>query len=202
MEYLFASLRVSYDYLVGKSNNLMQYFNEDTDVKTTKVKRIYPKLPKLTQLSWFFGYPTYIKDKIYLGSAFNAATKSTLDALNIKYIINVTDKIENYFPNCYHYETYIIDDNDHQHIIPFLDKSYKKIKEFQEKNDGNILVHCVMGASRSASIVCYYLMREYNFNPKETYQAMKLKRECVNPSFTFYDDLMSEYKRIIKSIEK
>jgi protein-tyrosine phosphatase len=201
MEYLFAGLRVSYDYIVGKSNNLMQYFNEDADIKSTKVKRIFTKLPKLTQLSWFFGYPTYIKDKIYLGSAFNAATKSTLDTLNIKYIINVTDKIENYFPNCYHYETYIIDDNDQQHIIPFLDKSYKKIKEFQEKNDGNILVHCVMGASRSASIVCYYLMREYNFNPKEIYQAMKLKRECVNPSFTFYNDLVSEYKKINKSIK-
>jgi protein-tyrosine phosphatase len=199
MEYLFAGLRVSYDYLVGKSNNLMQYFNEDADIKTSKVKRIYTKLPKLTQLSWFFGYPTYIKDKIYLGSAFNAATKSTLDTLNIKYVINVTDKIENYFPNCYHYETYIIDDNDQQHIIPFLEQSYKKIKEFQEKNDGNILVHCVMGASRSASIVCYYLMREYNFNPKEIYHAMKLKRECVNPSYTFYNDLVSEYKRIIKS---
>ena len=96
MEYLFAGLRVSYDYLVGKSNDLLTYFNEDADVKSTKVKRIYTKLPKLTQLSWFFGYPTYIKDKIYLGSAFNAATKSTLETLNIKYVINVTDKIENY----------------------------------------------------------------------------------------------------------
>lgn len=198
MEYLFAGLRVSYDYIVGKSNNLMQYFDSDADIKSTKVKRIYTKLPMMTQLQWFFGYPSYIKDKIYLGSAFNAATKSTLDTLNIKYIINVTDKIENYFPDCYEYETYIIDDNDQQHIIPFLEQSYKKIKEFQEKNNGNILVHCVMGASRSASVVCYYLMREYNFNPKEIYQAMKLKRECVNPSCTFYNDLHHEYKKLNK----
>jgi len=200
MEYLFAGLRVSYDYIIGKSNNMIQYFNEDSDIKPTKVKRIYTKLPNLTQLSWFFGNPTYIKDKIYLGSAFNAATKSTLDSLNIKYIINVTDKIENYFPDSYQYKTYIIDDNDQQHIIPFLEQSYKKIKKFQEKNDGNILVHCVMGASRSASIVCYYLMREYNFNPKEIYYAMKLKRECVNPSFTFYNDLICEYKKLNNKI--
>ena len=200
MEYLFAGLRVSYDYLIGKSNKIMQYFESDADVKNTKVKRIYSKLPVLTQLSWFFGYPTYIKDKIYLGSAFNAATKSTLDTLNIKYIVNVTDKIENYFPDNYEYETYIIDDNDQQHIIPYLEQSYKKIKEFQEKNNGNILVHCVMGASRSASVVCYYLMREYNFNPKEIYNAMKLKRECVNPSYTFYNDLKQEYKKLNKTI--
>lgn len=199
MEYLFAGLRVSYDYIIGKTNNLLQYFDSDADVKTTKVKRIYNKLPISTQLQWFFGYPTYIKDKIYLGSAFNAATKSTLDSLNIKYIINVTDKIENYFPECYEYETYIIDDNDQQHIILFLEQSYIKIKEFQNKNNGNILVHCVMGASRSASIVCYYLMREYNFNPKEIYNAMKLKRECVNPSYTFYNDLQQEYKKLNKS---
>jgi protein-tyrosine phosphatase len=202
MEYLFAGLRVSYDYLIGKSNKLMQYFESDADVKNTKVKRIYSKLPVLTQLQWFFGYPTYIEDKIYLGSAFNAATKSTLDALNIKYIVNVTDKIENYFPDNYEYETYIIDDNNQQHIIPYLEQSYLKIKEFQEKNNGNILVHCVMGASRSASVVCYYLMREYNFNPKEIYNAMKLKRECVNPSYTFYNDLQHEYKKLNKTLNK
>jgi protein-tyrosine phosphatase len=196
MEYLFAGLRVSYDYLVGKSNDLLTYFNDDADIKSTKVKRIYVKLPKLTQLSWFFGNPTYIKDKIYLGSAFNAATKSTLDTLNIKYIINVTDKIENYFPDHYQYETYVIEDNDQQHITPYLEASYQKIKEFQEKNDGNILIHCVMGASRSASVVCYYIMRKYNFNPKEIYHAMKLKRECVNPSYTFYNNLCLEYKKI------
>jgi hypothetical protein len=196
MEYIFAGLRVTYDYLVGKSIDLMEYVNEDADIKSTSVKRIYTKLPNLTQLSWFFDYPTYIKDKIYLGSAFNAATKSTLESLNIKYIINVTDKIENYFPNCYEYDTYIIKDNDQQHITLYLEASYKKIKEFQSKNNGNILIHCVMGASRSASIVCYYLMREYNFTPKEIYRAMKLKRECVNPSVTFYNDLNNEYKKI------
>jgi len=198
MEYLFAGLRVTYDYLVGKSTDLMQYFNEDADVKISKVKRIYPKLSKLEQLQWFVGYPTYIKDKIYLGSAFNAATKSTLETLNIKYIINVTDKIENYFPNSYEYETYLIEDNDQQHIIPYLEASYKKIKKFQEKNNGNILVHCVMGASRSASIVCYYLMREYNLDPKEIYNAMKLKRDCVNPSYTFFNNLNNEYKRLLE----
>ena len=198
MEYLFAGLRVTYDYLVGKSTDLMQYFNEDADLKISKVKRIYPKLSKLEQLQWFFGYPTYIKDKIYLGSAFNAATKSTLESLNIKYIINVTDKIENYFPGSYEYETYLIEDNDQQHIIPYLEASYKKIKKFQEKNNGNILVHCVMGASRSASIVCYYLMREYNLDPKEIYNAMKLKRECVNPSHTFFNNLSNEYKRLLE----
>lgn len=195
MEYLFAGLRVSYDYLVGKSNDLIQYFNEDADIKTTKVKRIYQKLPKLTQLQWFFGYPTYIKDNIFLGSAFNAATKSTLDALNIKYIINITDKIENYFPESYTYELYILEDNDRQHIIPYLEQTYVKIKEFQQKNDGNILIHCVMGASRSASVVCYYIMREYNFNPTDIFHAMKLKRECVNPSYTFYNDLMNEFNK-------
>lgn len=199
MEYLLASLRVSYDYLIGKSNDLMQSFNEDAKI-SPKIKRIYTKLPKLTQLAWFFGYPSYIKDKIYLGSAFNAATKSTLDVLNIKYIINVTDKIENYFPDFYEYETYIISDNNQQHIIPYLESSYKKIKEFQKKNKGNILIHCVMGASRSASIVCYYLMREYNFDPEKIYHAMKLKRECVNPTNIFYNDLCGEYYKLINKI--
>ena len=40
MEYLFAGLRVTYDYLVGKSTDLMQYFNEDADLKINKVKSL------------------------------------------------------------------------------------------------------------------------------------------------------------------
>jgi protein-tyrosine phosphatase len=152
----------------------------------------------IEQLSWFYGEPTYIKNKIYLGSSFNAANKSMLDRHNIKYIINITAEINNYYPNDITYVNYKMYDNNKEPIIHFLEDSYKKIKQFQQNNDGNILIHCFMGASRSATLVAYYLMREFNIDPYYAYRLLKKRRKLVNPTRLLYNDL----KRIKKCIKQ
>jgi predicted protein tyrosine phosphatase len=158
------------------------------DLNKTGV-RIFPTMPYLEQISWFYGEPTYIKNKIFLGSSFNAATKSMLDKHNVKYIINITAEINNYYPDNITYVNYRLYDNNKETIIHFLEDSYKKIKEFQEKDDGNILIHCFMGASRSATLVAYYLMREYNIDPYYAYKLLKKRRKLVNPTRLLYNDL-------------
>ena len=151
--------------------------------------RIFPSMPYLEQLYWFYTEPTYIKNKIYLGSSFNAANKSMLDKHNIKYIINITAEINNYYPNDITYVNYKMYDNNKEPIFNFLEDSYKKIKQFQQNNDGNILIHCFMGASRSATIVAYYLMREFNIEPYYAYKLIKKRRKLVNPTKLLYNDL-------------
>jgi hypothetical protein len=151
--------------------------------------RLFPTMPYIEQLSWFYGEPTYIKNKIYLGSSFNAANKSMLDKHNIKYIINITAEINNYYPNDIVYVNYKMYDNNKEPILYFLEDSYKKIKQFQENNNGNILIHCFMGASRSATIVAYYLMREFNLEPYHAYKLLKKRRNLVNPTKLLYNDL-------------
>ena len=160
--------------------------------------RLFPTMPYIEQLSWFYGEPTYIKNKIYLGSSFNAANKSMLDKHNIKYIINITAEINNYYPNDITYVNYKMYDNNKETILHFLEDSYKKIKQFQENNDCNILIHCFMGASRSATLVAYYLMREFNIDPYYAYRLLKKRRKLVNPTRLLYNDL----KRIKKCIKK
>ena len=53
----------------------------------------------------------------------------------------------------------------------------------------NILIHCFMGASRSASVVIYYLMKKYNYGLNEAVMFCKNKRELVNPTILFYNEL-------------
>ena len=46
-----------------------------------------------------------------------------------------------------------------------------------------------MGASRSATILAYYLIKENGMNVKEAYDFLKNKRNLVNPTYKFYKDL-------------
>jgi predicted protein tyrosine phosphatase len=178
----------------SNSNNDVDEYVDLTDSRV----RIFPSMPYIEQLLWFYGEPTYIKNKIYLGSSFNAANKSMLDKHNIKYIINITAEINNYYPNDITYVNYKMYDNNKESILHFLEDSYKKIKQFQQNNDGNILIHCFMGASRSATLVAYYLIREFNIDPYYAYKLLKKRRKLVNPTKLLYNDL----KRIKKYIKQ
>jgi hypothetical protein len=159
------------------------------DLVSLPNNRIYEQLSIIEQLGWFFTEPTHIIDNIYIGSAHNAANKNLLNRLHIKYVINVTAEITNYFEDEIEYANYTICDDNKQSIFNYLDESYIKIKDFQRKNNGFILIHCFMGASRSATILAYYLIKENGMNVKEAYDFLKNKRNLVNPTYKFYKDL-------------
>ncbi len=182
---------------IGIANTNDINIDEHIDLTDSRV-RIFQTMPYIEQLLWFYGEPTYIKNKIYLGSSFNAANKSMLNKHNIKYIINITAEINNYYPNDITYVNYKMYDNNKETILHFLEDSYKKIKQFQQNNDGNILIHCFMGASRSATLVAYYLIREFNIDPYYAYKLLKKRRKLVNPTKLLYNDL----KRIKKCINQ
>ncbi len=155
--------------------------------------RIFPPLSLISQMKVFFSTPHHIIDNIYLGSAFNASHSSTLKNLNIGLIINVTSEISNYYPNKYKYKKYNIIDNNSDSIKEYFKDSYKTILEYQQhdckEQKKNILVHCYMGASRSVSIVIYYLMKKHNYKLNEAIHFLKNKRAVVNPTILFYKEL-------------
>lgn len=160
-------------------------------------KRIYPDSSLFQEYSTFLNKPTHIIDNIYLGSAFNAASKDILKELNIKVIINATSEISNYYPDDFTYLRYKLYDNNKHSIKKYLEQSYADIKYHQKNTNGNILIHCFMGASRSASLVLYYLMKNKNhengipYNFDDALQFLKSKRIIINPTFRLTKDLAS-----------
>lgn len=158
-------------------------------------KRLFPSVSLYEEYSFFFDKPTHIIDNIYLGSAFNSASYYVLKELNIKTIVNVTKEISNYYPNDFDYIRYDIYDNNEQSIGKYLDDAYTFIKNKQTTSDGNILVHCYMGSSRSASVVIYYLTKTLKKDDgrfvtfDEALEYVKNKRGVVNPTFRFTKDL-------------
>ena len=159
--------------------------------------RIYPVSGYVKEYSVFWGEPTHIVDNIYLGSAYNAASYDKLKELDIKVIMNATMEISDYYPDEFVYLRYGLYDNNKHRIKKYLEKSFNDIIKHQKETPGNILIHCFMGASRSASIVIYYLMRtkkhdngvSFTFDDAVTF--LRDKRITVNPTFRLTKDLAS-----------
>lgn len=218
VDYLNATRKVAYDktmdyamYYMGyageevhdESNDSVENYKdllkieEFTDETTNS--RIYPEVGYYDEYTTFFSYPTYICDNIYLGSAFNAASYDTLQELDIKVVLNITKEITNHYPDDITYLRYDIYDNNKHSIEKHLEESYQDIKHHQENTEGNILVHCYMGRSRSVSVILYYLMMTKkkdngdSFTFDDAMKFVKDKRPIINPTFRFTKDLARSF---------
>lgn len=167
-------------------------------------ERMFDKKSTVTQLKYFFGEPTHIIDNIYIGSAINAASYDTLKENNIGMILNMTRGLPNFYEGClndnevddfnygeFYYKKYDIEDDNQESIYDYFDKTLEDIKLYQKVvPEKNILIHCFMGASRSASIIINYLMKEKDMPFAIAIKHMLDKREIVNPTNKFRDDLL------------
>jgi hypothetical protein len=150
MDYISAGFKVIYDrvlnylYESNNDNDHVDHVDHDTnqtnynlintqptkqtsyseiDLVTPDSERIYNSISTFEQISWFFSNPTHVIDNIYIGSAHNAANKKLLKSLNIKYIVNVTAEIKNYYPDYITYVNYTLYDNNKQSIDKYFDTS-------------------------------------------------------------------------------
>jgi protein-tyrosine phosphatase len=213
IEHLQTSSKIMYDkttdivsYYCGISNNEEEIISDtEPEIKfedTNNNCRIYPTESYYNSYKSFSSEPTLIIDNIYLGSAYNAASLSTLNKFEIKVIINATTEIRNYYPDDFTYYKYSLYDNNECSINKYLDESFKTIKHHQDNTSGNILVHCFMGASRSVSIVVNYIMKVMKNSDGSSYtfddalQYIKNKRPIVNPTHKLAGEIIKHNKKI------
>lgn len=155
-----------------------------------------------------YSNPVHIIGNIYLGSAINASTKIVLDNLEIKFIINCAAEIKNRFDKELQYKKYSLYDNNVNCIAEALDNCYQDIEEFQSSTVGNILVHCMMGRSRSVAVVTYYIMRKHRHEDGSSYtidealEFIKAKKPDINPTFRLTKDVIKAIKLLMERNQK
>ena len=139
-----------------------------------------------------------IKDYLYLGSLNDSNNEIFLKNNNIKTIINVTYNHDNIkYDNIKYYKIETLD-NEKQPILYVINKVNNIINE--NKNNGNILVHCYIGKSRSSTCIIAYLMKEYKMTLKEAIIYTKKKRSIINPNNGFINQLIIYEKNINNNI--
>ncbi|CAK5273783.1 unnamed protein product [Mycena citricolor] len=109
--------------------------------------------------------------RLYLSDAFTAKDEQELAKLKITHVITIADRSEA---------------NIQEHFV----NTTQFISSALEENEDNIvLVHCFQGISRSATIVCAYLVAVTTMTPTEALVYVQSKRTVVCPNLGFRNQL-------------
>ena len=169
------------------------YYNKHMN----KVQRMNPSHSLITDIYNLSSGIDHIQDYIYIGNAYGASNYYLLNENNIGLIINVTEEIPNYYEDEEYGFTYLkINSRDQncESLFENLEETLSKIYDYHMTHpEKNILIHCYMGSSRSATIISAYLIKYYNFTVSQSIQLLKKQRDIVNINNSFIEDLRQFY---------
>lgn len=90
-----------------------------------------------------------------------------------------------------------LDDLPFAELVAILPSTTSFIHNALESSHGaKVLVHCVQGVSRSASVVCAFLMWRFGWSVVDSVGFVKRKRSVAEPSRGFMEQLR-EYGEVI-----
>ncbi|EFC46621.1 predicted protein, partial [Naegleria gruberi] len=126
-----------------------------------------------------------ITDNLYLGDINDAMNVPELKNHNITNIVTCVKSLEPFYPNeGFSYLNLHLYDMSDEQIDHTFDESFNYIDKCLNNNE-NVLIHCMKGKSRSASILIAYLMRKNQWSYFNTLQFVKQKRNIVQPNTGF-----------------
>ena len=134
-----------------------------------------------------------IIDNLWLGNYDSSSNVSMLKNKGIKKVLTVMDYFGGpKYDKDFIHKRYEIDDSCRQNIIQYFGECLNFIK-----GNEKILVHCMAGVSRSATIVIAYLMWTQHLKYKEALHKVKEKRPYVGPNEGFEKQLEMFEKYLI-----
>ena len=137
--------------------------------------------------------PVEIIPHLYLGSIGCASNLKELEKIKTTHILCCGKDIKNFFPNQFKYFNISILDTDTEDIKKYFESCHRFIND-AIKNNGNVLVHCHAGVSRSVSILLSYIMKSQNMSLDKALELVKSKRDKANPKKGFIQQL-KEYEK-------
>ncbi|XP_033844838.1 dual specificity protein phosphatase 16 [Periophthalmus magnuspinnatus] len=145
--------------------------------------------------------PTRILSHLYLGCQRDVLNKELMQQNEIAYVLNASNTCPkpDFIPDS-HFLRVPVNDSFCEKILPWLDRSVEFIEKAKACN-ARVLVHCLAGISRSATIAIAYIMMRMNMSLDEAYRFVKEKRPTISPNFNFLGQLLDFEKRI-KSIKE
>ncbi|CAD8058062.1 unnamed protein product [Paramecium sonneborni] len=94
-----------------------------------------------------------------------------------------------------------LNDTSHDPIKKYFDESIQFIQENRQRC--NVLVHCYVGVSRSATIIIAYLMQICNFPLQKSLQHLQQVRPLINPNPGFMQQLQNfDQELLIKRLSQ
>jgi len=129
-----------------------------------------------------------VRDRLYLSDYSTANSDGELERLGVTHIISV---LERTFPSSERVPpanrlVIPVADKSSEDILTYLDATTAFIRERLAEDEANvILVHCMQGISRSATVVCAYLIATEGLEAHEAVDAVQEQRHVVCPNLGF-----------------
>ena len=136
---------------------------------------------------------------LYIGSIDSVYDIKTLKMLGITHVISILPGFIPPYPDDFKYMVINAMDDENTDLSSIFDDTNKFIDEAFE-NVGNVLVHCMMGKSRSATIVASYLINTFGMNVDEVLKLLKNKREIIQPN-KYFEQQLRKYKKMLLNDE-
>jgi len=135
---------------------------------------------------------------MYVGDVYAAHNTSELKKRNITHIVNMACGVSPAFPKDF---TYL--------HIPILDCASENIQDhFHETSEfiqnaleqgGSVLIHCLKGVSRSATIAAAFVIKANLLSPVEAVQLLRKFRPVIKPNSGFMNQLEWYSRELQKS---
>ena len=156
---------------------------------------VYESVPSDNIIA-FFREPDHIIDNLYLGSSYHASQWEWLETNKITHIVNVALEVPDFFSEDLIYiPCQSIKDNGVDTFQSELDTIIDTLYKNKNNKNESVLVHCLVGRSRSATIILAYLIKYHQMSPLEALEFVKQKRNVINPSKKLMDYLTSWSKK-------
>ncbi|KAF7353852.1 Phosphatases II [Mycena venus] len=126
-----------------------------------------------------------LKDQIYLGNLSAAESDETRQKRGITHILSVCPELRSTGAN---HLVIPVDDSDYDDLLIHLPKACHFIEDALA-HGGRVLIHCVMGISRSTTVLAAYLMKTRSLSVAAAISFMKQYRPQVQPNYGFVKQL-------------
>ncbi|CAD8083645.1 unnamed protein product [Paramecium sonneborni] len=141
--------------------------------------------------------PTLTQGALYLGnltSLYKAAQKN-----QIKVAVSICDQIDTKDIELEQHLCIDLTDKEDSDIQKYFNQTNMFIQE--NLNKGNVLVHCFVGISRSATIVIAYIMWSQRITFQQAFLLVTSKRSQVYPNKGFRQQLI-KYQQELQQIQR
>ncbi|KAI0717216.1 protein-tyrosine phosphatase-like protein [Cerioporus squamosus] len=137
---------------------------------------------------------------LFVADLYTATSPAVLKQLGITHVVSVIREPDFRYPRNIKHLCVPVEDRTDEDLLRYLDYTVPWIRKALARQDGRVLVHCVWGMSRSASVVVAYLIAVRCMSLDEALRIVRARRRIARPNSGFMAQL-KVYERVMRMRE-
>jgi dual specificity phosphatase 12 len=129
--------------------------------------------------------------KLYIGGLYALYQGDLIDKAGITHVLSVIDYdplLQDKFRHLKHFHIRS-EDHPNTNLLQYFPQAVAYIDSALNKEDGGVFVHCAMGKSRSAALVCAYQIWKHDLTPETALEQLCEGRPVCDPNPGFKEQL-------------